>query len=416
MSGRGFWGTGEAEAIRLVRRRTESLRLALPLEPPTKKTRAGTRMKAGDALAEVFENDILVAYARRHTRWPKPRAAIALDIDVFGASANGPRVDNICKWLLDELGGRVYADDRQVKLLFARTWRPPSLSASDLAAFWGEGGPSVAEATVDRPAMTYITAQTRANVFADLRAASRLDERWDPFDDDHGGRYSDPVHASFRRDHLVDYRAMLDPDDEHDAGEHRLIGHQIDYTDQVEQQRLVDLIFSSLFTRMPVDEFKLWERVGDLLPYSPYIFDLGVLPERGGSSAFQHKLRQLLLARRKQFPGLFPMRATSGISMILFEDPHTGKDLDNLVRTVLPDVLNVLRPPRTDLPGWIAEEPDPATGAVDIPFLEVAALPSKGTDMPAGSVIFGLSTGHRHQSWWAGIRDHIDRTLDHERL
>lgn len=413
---RGFWETHHAEAIRFTRRRGEALQLALPLEPPTKKTRAGTRRKASDLLDEAFETDALVQYARQQTRWPRPRAAVALDIEVFGASSNGPRIDSICKWLLDELAGRVYTDDRQVKLLFARTWRPQSVSSADLVTFWGDAAPPLPDATGERSAMTYVTAQPRANVLADLRAASQLDERWDPFDDDDSGRYADPLHASFHRDHLVDYRALFDPNDERDAGEHRLLGHQIDYTDQVQQQRLVDLIFSSLFTRLPADEHNLWGRVRDWLPYSPYIFHLGVLPKRGGSRAFQLNLQQLLATRRDQFPGLFPMRSTSGISMILFEDPDTGKDLDNLVRTMLPDVLTVLRPPRTDLPGWIAEEADPASGSVDIPFLEVAALPSQGTDMPAGSVIFGLSSGHRHQSWWECIAEHLERTLDPDRL
>lgn len=91
---RGFWETDHAEAIRFARRRSEALQLALPLEPPTKKTRAGTRRKASDLLDEAFKTDTLVQHARRQTRWPKPRAAIALDIDVFGASSNGPRIDS----------------------------------------------------------------------------------------------------------------------------------------------------------------------------------------------------------------------------------------------------------------------------------------------------------------------------------
>jgi len=55
-------------------------------------------------------------------------------------------------------------------------------------------------------------------------------------------------------------------------------------------------------------------------------------------------------------------------------------------------------------------------GSVDIPFLEVAALPSRGTDMPAGSVIFGLSSGHRHQSWWDSVADHLEHALDPDKV
>lgn len=395
----------------MSRRRFESLRISVPVEAPTKKTRAGTRRKATDAIRDAFASDPVVEYARSVTAWPKPRAAIALDISVTNVSRNGARIDSICKWLLDELTGHVYADDRQVKLLFAHVWRP--LSAHDDASeiFWG-GPPPWASSLDDRGPQLTITAQTRANVLADLRVASRLEERWDPFDDEHGVVHTDPpLDAALTRGRLLEYQSTLDPSEETERAEYRLLDHQIDFHDQAQQQRLVDLIFSSLLTDLPIDRFGIWGRVRERLNYGPYLFDLGTLPERGQSTAFQQRLRKRLVSRRDQFPGLFPMRASSGISMILFEGPRGGKDLDNLIREVLPTILDVLRPPRSDLPGWIAEEPDPALGAVDIPFIEVAAIPAERADMPPGSLILGLSGGNRHQSWWSLVANHVEASL-----
>lgn len=105
------------------------------------------------------------------------------------------------------------------------------------------------------------------------------------------------------------------------------------------------------------------------------------------------------------------MRSRSGVSMILFEDQATGKDLDNLMKTVLPDILSVLRPQQHDLQGWVAGEPSPDDGTPDVPFIEVAAFPAHLADMPAGSVVFGLSSADRFDSWWKRAADHLERVL-----
>jgi hypothetical protein len=405
-----FWQTERGEMIRISRRRFESLRVSVPIEAPTKKVRARTRQKATSALHRAFESEALVEYAHRLTRWPKPRAAIALEVSVTSASRNGARIDSICKWLLDELAGLVYADDRQVKLLFAHIWRPPAHHSQGADSLWGEASQGASPG--ERMPEIHITAQTRTNVLGDLRATARLEERWDPLEDFAGALHNDPIEADLRRDVMLDYQSLFDPADESERVEHIQTGHQIDYHDQVQQQRLVDLVFSSLLTDLPVGRFGHWSFVRDRLSYAPYLFDLGVLPEHGQRAAFQQNLRETLQSRRDRFPSLFPMRATSGISMILFEDPRSAKDLDNLVRDALPTVLDVLRPPHTDLPGWVASEPDPATGAVDIPFIEVAAIPAQRADMPPGSVIFGLSSGHRYQSWWTRAGYHLENSLD----
>lgn len=171
-------------------------------------------------------------------------------------------------------------------------------------------------------------------------------------------------------------------------------------------------MFSSLFTDLPVDKFEIWSQVHDRLRWTPYIFDLGVLPQHGEGDEFRKRLVQLLTARRQQFPSLFPMRTRSGISMILFEDSQDTRDLDNLIRTVLPSILDILRPPSRDLPGWVASEPELKDIAPDIPFLEVAAVPADAADMPPGSVVFGLSSGTRFRSWWDSVEEHLERELE----
>ena len=165
---------------------------------------------------------------------------------------------------------------------------------------------------------------------------------------------------------------------------------------------------------MPGDRYGIWNRVRNRIFISPYIFDVGVLPGRGEGTAFRAQFRALLEERRERWPGLFTMRARSGISMVLFEDPDSGKDLDNLIRTVLPDILEVLRPQQQDLQGWVADEPTPDAGVPDIPFIEVAAIPARLTDMPPGSVVLGLSTADRFDSWWKRAANHLERVLHDE--
>ncbi len=56
----------------------------------------------------------------------------------------------------------------------------------------------------------------------------------------------------------------------------------------------------------------------------------------------------------------------------------------------------------------------PDAGVPDIPFIEVASIPAHLADMPAGSVMFGLSTADRFDSWWKRAIDHLERLLHDE--
>ncbi len=205
---------------------------------------------------------------------------------------------------------------------------------------------------------------------------------------------------------------MLDPTIEETQRKIKQLENQIDYLDQTQQQQHVDLVFSSLLTDLPVDRFGVWRRASARLAHCPYIFNVGTLPERGETAVFERRLRQILEDRREQFPALLPLRARSGISMILFEKRGHSKDLDNLVRQTLPAILDLLRPPVHDHEGWLADAPDLSEAAVDIPFIEIASIPAEMSDMPPGSLVLGLSSADRFSSWWSLVADYVESRLE----
>ena len=432
-----YWSTPHGLRTSHHYRRLDSLYVIANFVPPSKGALGAAKLRARETLQAAFAHSNRVAELNPRMRWPRPRAAVALDIALHGQGMHAPRVDTICKWLLDELTDHVYRDDRQVKLLFAHAdRRDQRAEASNSRVEPREGGPTAltteprndrwdtqwsasgawaAPRTKPQPSPSlYIHARTKSNVLATLRAAAKLPYEWDPIDEDDDYKYWNPYVRSYAggRDRLVEYREWLQAGTDPDPDEVTRAERELDYHDQALQQRIVDIVFSSLFTFLPTQRFLGWNIFRERLATAPYVFDLGVLPAKGESRAFKARLRQFLEQRRAQHPALFPMRAKSGISMVLFEDPTHGKDLDNLVRTVLPEVLDVLRPPRTDLPGWVATAPDIESAFPDIPFLEMAAIPAEDAGIPAGTVIFGLSGGHRYQSWWAKAESTIDRRLD----
>jgi Holliday junction resolvase RusA-like endonuclease len=399
----GFWSSSEGEALQASRRYMAALHLGFDLEPPSKRARQSIRRSASQRVRESIADDITLRRGVIGPKWPRPRAALALDISVHSAARNAPRIDNICKWLLDEMTGLIYADDRQVKMLFARLWRArtPSVTADKPEPPGANSLTTYVGHAVERSAKTYVTVQSRADVRANLRAANRLVDPLDPVDRYESWKARDPVEAMMEREVLEDYRAELNPDGSaFDSEQYILTGRQLEFRSQAQLQRGVDQLFSSVMATGAARR-----DIGSWHEWNPYIFNLGKLPRQGQSIAFQTHLRHRLEERRSIFPQLFPMRTTSGISMVLIEEVGTAKDLDNLVREALPAILDVLRPPAAELPGWIADEPDPATGDVDVPFIEVISIPANETNVEPGTVIFGLSDGLRTISWWERATD-----------
>lgn len=347
-----YWSTPRGLRVANDYRRWESLRISTSLVPPSKRSIGAIKIRAREKLHAALASTNRMSELYPRIRWPKPRAAVALDIALYGDLKNAPRVDTICKWLLDELTDHVYRDDRQVKLLFAHAdRRDPRAETGNTLIETQRDKPSTTtkrpldterdasilgpvlwaeqDSSSDQSPILHVHARTRSNVLATLRAASKLPHEWDPIDDDDDFKYWNPYVRTYAhsRSDLVEYRKWLEADDDADTEEIIRAKRELDYHDQAMQQRVVDIVFSSLFTFLPAQRFLGWNLMRDRLNTAPYVFNLGVLPKIGGSSVFKARLRQILTQRRAEFPDLFPMRAKSGFSMVLFEDDALGKDL-----------------------------------------------------------------------------------------
>lgn len=163
----GYWNSPEGALNKLLHRRMSRLIWSTDLEPPSKRARPAKRRRATEQIDEIFNTDLVLSYARSRARWPKPRAPIALDVWLSNATRNSPRIDSICKWLLDELEGRVYQDDRQVKLLFARADRdePPwdRLSDDSTSEPWGSALNTAAFEPASTSPRLHVTARPRSD-------------------------------------------------------------------------------------------------------------------------------------------------------------------------------------------------------------------------------------------------------------
>lgn len=397
-----FWSGRDGMAATVRRRRESALWFRVPGEPGSKRARRGSRRKAREVLAHAFDNDSLVARAREMTNWPKPRAPLAVDVYATSSAANPPRIDAVVKWLLDELAGRAYADDRQVKLLFARMSHVRDRVRWDLPGglvrepFWPDPPPGQTE----DPHLD-VRVRPISAVHADVRMLRVIEASWDRFDDDREPLFEDPLRANEYRENLVAFLDSLRSEsDARERTEHTHGLRELAYHDQTEQQQVVDRVFSRLFSSTRNLERPTQLMTRGLVSRSPYLFDLGLLPGRGDSGHFQQQLLRMLEDRAYRFPALFPLRSTAGISLVLFEGVDRSKDLDNLVRQAIPSILDIVRPPRMEVPPWIGTE-EVRSDQIGIPFIEVAALPASETGMKPGSLVLGLASGQRYDSWWS---------------
>lgn len=398
----GYWDSADGERHRSRYRQWSSLRFALEMEGISKEVRRGTRVKAREAirreLTESLEHSMY-----RSVRWPKPRAAVALDVAVYSASGRAPRVDKICKWLLDELEGLVYANDRQIKLLFVSKvdQRPPQ--ATDDSIF----GLSALRASRAPKPVIYANARTRADVLAALRRARDLDDPWDPLHTYPNPMAEDPDDAALRAEMLRDFRASLPAEDD----EARQITQELAYRRQAGVLRAADEMIAALVSGYLTDRDGLWAWLPTALKANPYVFDFGAIPGHGESSKYEQRVIETIAQRIASRQDLFPLRVHVGITVMLFER-DTNKDLDNLVMTVLPTVLDQLSPPLNDHFWYRDVESEPGERTSEVKFIEAIAVDPTGTKIPSGTVLVALSSGWRHKSWWANAEDYVERRDD----
>ncbi|MFX0573091.1 hypothetical protein [Nocardia nepalensis] len=405
-----YWKSEAGLRQKDLRRFVSALRLGIIKEPRSKSAK-------GKAASRELRELLLEGAATWHrldgdygARWPRPRADLALDIAFRTTNPNSPRIDKLCKYLLDELGGMkgppiVYNDDRQVKMLFAHRH------------------------TADDQPLISVTAQTVAQVRAGICRMHDFGTRW-------GVEY-----ANWELDRHGD----LDIDDDYEPGWWSAITTDPDtiaeftLRDEVRQRmryQMTNLAATDQFSSQVVLAYAVeqrrdrwaWQTTGDalhtLLDYGLAV-GLGPLPQAAGQSAnFVESTTSALadlVARRRWMTPLLP---SVGLTLFYLET-DTGKDLDNLFLDVLPIVLNVLRPPAVALAefspidalrAWRdADQQGVLTAATEIAFIEAVALKGVTSDrLRPGSVILALSHGSRWESWWDStlrfVEEHNDST------
>ncbi|MGY1959614.1 hypothetical protein [Nocardia gipuzkoensis] len=400
-----YWTTEAGLRHKDFSRSISTLRLWLAQEPKSKQAK-------GKAAARESRDLMLQDATTWHRmngkyggRWPRPRAHIALDIYFWTTNPNSPRIDKLCKRLLDELGGAtgapiVYHDDRQVKMLFARCDRST------------------------REPRIAVDAQTATQVRAGLRRAYDLDARWtieyandrmslsvDPnedIDEDLWWSYAPDVETT--RDNALRNRVR------------RLLSYQaakLEVTDQYSSS--VVLHYADERYRKSVGFRATADDLHDLLRYGLAI-NLGPLPTRSGQSAeFLARATGMLTALVEREQWMFPLLTPVGVTLYYLETVG-GKDLDNIFLTLLPVVLQTVQPPVdaladysaiADLKAW--EEGQAASTEREVAFIEAVAL-SGITDeqLLPGSVVLALSHGDRRESWWGSVlrfvEEHNSRT------
>ncbi|WP_280260090.1 hypothetical protein [Nocardia abscessus] len=405
-----YWTTEAGLRLKDIYRSVSTLRLSLDRNPITKAAKGKARKRE---LQELMLRDAATWHrmdGQFGGRWPRPRADLVLDIAMRTTLRDPARIDKYCKWLLDDLGGTqgnpiVYADDRQVKMLFARLTR----------------------GTDNEEPSIWVTAQTVAQVRAGLRRVEDLDTRWTVGDanwelDSHSHRdeeYHQGVSPEFLRAAGADAATI----NEFALRDHvrRRLRDQLDSL-AITDQLSAAVVFAYADKRF-CDSVGLpltAEALHRLLDYGLAV-DLGPLPTQSGeSAAFKQQTAKALIELLARRPWMTPLLPSIGVTVFYLET-GSGKDLDNIFGDleVLPIVLDIVRPPGSpladyspieDLQRWFEHDRigSPATVG-DIAFIEAVAL--KGTAderLSSGTVIVALSHGERLESWWDNALGFLD--------
>lgn len=416
-----FWDSREGRRIQFQSRALTTFQAMLNMEPKSKRS-AKARDRAH--LRNSIETDGHWWWKARSGTvavWPRPRAALALDIHVFPARRDPPRIDTVCKWLLDELGSPetgplIYRDDRQVKWLFAVLHPPQSRAAA--SAFFGDDALGIPAESDVQPKI-YIAAQTRANRIADLNLATMLDPAWAPgkrgsrmYDEDFPTNpfLRDEFHIDFETEYLRD---LAPESSEFERTEHARVTASLEYQRHARNLDSLDRLIPAALKRAAGIRSGMDDQVFSLLRNHPYAFEFGTTPQATGDSvAFRARVRQMFEDRKTQRPDLFPLKAQIGVTA-LYVEAGQGKDLDNLVRSVLPALLDTFQPPHQDQPYFDPEVTK--ASPVGIRFLEAISFPDEPPGLKPGTVLLLLTNGWRHRSWWEDASDFVDREDERSR-
>jgi hypothetical protein len=377
----------------------EMLHLSVDAEVPSKNVRS--REKAAQfraRLAADAEEHRAIRAAAGLGAWPRPRAPLAVDLHFDFASKQPPRVDTASKALLDLLGAQTgrpiaYTDDRQIKMLFARTFTHTD----------GE-----------RSGHTRVRVRTLRNSVDAVRRATELTPIWDPLRE---GRhtlediYDDP-------DWDWDQEWALRSDVSVLANRQALFLRIAD-----ERAWRAVRALSGELTRQRVLAWTTDAALQELAS-TRLAVNVGPLPGSGDSTAFREGVQDQLTAMATSSLGLFPLLPAVGVTVFYVESPQS-RDLDNIHVTLLKDVLSTLKPlarpmgmwsPLRELEAWDqARKGLRPSAPAGVTFIEAVAVPPQfAPSFEPGTVILALSDGSRYSSWWDDAHRHIDQVARYD--
>ncbi|MDX6362753.1 MAG: hypothetical protein QOC85_1763 [Streptomyces sp.] len=386
---------------------------------PHQKSQAGRRQ------AVPFRNAVREELVHR-PRWPRPRAALAVDFTFHTSARQPPSLWRLPKNYLDLLGETsappqdpgpvIYQDDSQVKLLYA------SLMHSD-----GGGDGRI-----------YLEARTRASAIEDMQLAGELlegdhelfDTTWaeaDPteFLEADVEQYLSADLAERMKFHdKAQYQAMLLGSNDRllravffQAARWLLTGRD---ADAVRAERLAAAgaagggLVDGIARTNADNRDLLWSTIRMELPPLPL--------RQGGGAVFEEAVRQAIRNFVEERPDLQPLIIPLRVTVLVVPPKHRAgrvKDLDNILITVLTALEEEIKP---DAAPWSLAPPLVGDGAESEPrrrvpgsqtwAYQVLELHRGPYDPGQGSLTVVPGLGWNRKSIWAEAADFVKQALE----
>jgi hypothetical protein len=408
-----YWSSLEAEIRRHSLRRAETAHLHVVIEPQRK------RRRGAEDLDRTFQSATAEQLARQRLHgWPA--APLSLDLSFTTRSTQPAAVHTYVKHYQDllEAGGtgeghapRLYRDDRQVKMLFVQAW-------------------NARRADVD-PGIQ-IKCRPRRHVVAEFESAHRLgyqehldDARDDEFDEFSDGHFSSGAQgrlAGLSVD-LAELLAILD---------RRRLQESLLRANDNSLASFLTLHAAELLTDKPGPAIRRLLRLGSdgdagrpRLPRARTWLDMLIrvplpgLPTRHGESGrFRESVIAACDAFRERHPHLRPLFAPLRITLLVVP-PTQGKDLDNVIRTVVGGVHAVLAPEPWPITREMADHLGVSHQSSvyerhvtsSVSSYQVIELARSAEDPPEGSLSMVLGSGDSLYSVWAEAEHFVDEVL-----
>ena len=408
-----YWSSLEGKLHKARERALEAIYLDFQIDLRSKKSAKPQDRAIIQKHVEEDASPWVKSNGNRSGKWPHPRADLSLDIRVFTREKNSPRIDVICKWLLDELGSSdagevIYRDDRQVKWLFASKSVLETAPLEDPRTV--QLLEEVKESLAPKNAHIYVIGQTLANRKADIKLAITLDPPWNSRNENNNPFVKPDFEQDFSEiDEILNYSTnKIFP------GLKDELRHERKYQKQAALIESFDNIIPSIILQFGIDPDHFTGQTLRWLKQSPYVFDLGPMPtSSGGTTIFKKSTREKFALRSSQFSELFPPLTVVGVSLVYFETQQ-GKDLDNLIRIVLPILLDEIRPPLKDIPNLKLHSKETKKDSNNscskesgIQFVEAVSFSNGQGLAPPGTVLLILSSGWRRNSWWEEASEYL---------